>query len=304
MRRTARITLIAALASATALVAAPAFANGAGQSVDMPPWNWYVAAGSGEWGVSETSYDDGITSGGDAWDFSGAAFYDPDEFAVTSASASLEPTAPAGYFPFECVSSTLTVSGDDQVVTCDQTLTTPWGLSITSDVRVLAPGDLARMTFYITNTTAAPVVLSYEYFWNYGESSGHVRSSEPTIVQDTSVDEGFLGGSDVWSYNIGGVGEDSTLSAGVAWGIGGQPFLGTRSGHDGYDSAGVLLDPTIGATIAAGETVAIAFFHKVQEPELELQQPQPNSAPTDAEATDEAADDVAPMPAPAPRLKS
>lgn len=296
MRRSARITIIAALASVTALVAAPAFANGAGQTVDMPPWNWYIAAGGGEWSVDETSYDDGITRGGDAWDGSGAVFYDPDEFDVASTSEGIEPAIPAGYFPFECVSSTLTVSGDDEVVSCDQTLTTPWGLSITSDVRVLAPGDLARMTFFITNTTAAPIVLSYEYYWNYGESTGHVRSSEPTIVQDTAADEGLLGASDVWSYNIG----DETLNAGVAWGIDGLPLFGTRVGHSGYDQAGVLLDPAAGATIAAGETVAIAFFHKVQEPELELQQPLPNSAPADAETSNEAADDLAPMPVPAP----
>ena len=291
MRRTSRITIIAALASATALVAAPAFANGAGQTVDMPPWNWYIAAGGGEWSVDETAFDDGITIGDDAWDGSGAVFYDPDEVAVASASDGVEPAVPAGYFPFECVSSTLTVSGDDRVVSCDQTLTTPWGLSITSDVRVLAPGDLARMTFYITNTTSAPILLSYEYFWNYGESTGHVRSSEPAVVQDTGADEGLLGPDDVWSYNIGA----RTLNAGVAWGIDGQPLFGSRVGHSGYDQAGVLLEPSAESSIAAGETVAIAFFHKVQEPELLLQ---PDSAPADASV--EPTDESAPMPVPAP----
>ncbi len=296
MRRTSRITLIAALASATALVAAPAFANGGGQTVNMPPWNWYIAAGGGEWGVDETNYDIGILTRGDAWDGSTATFFDPDYVYVASAAEGVEPAIPAGIFPFACVTSTRTDSGDDQVVSCDQTITTPWGLSITSDVRVFAPGDLARMTFYITNTTSAPVALGYEYAWNYGESSGHVRSSQPDVVQDTDADEGNLGPGDVWSYNIG----DGTLNAGVAWGIGGQPLLGPRVGHDGYDNAGVMLEISAGETIAAGETVAIAFFHKVQTPELELQQPEPNAAPADAEAADESGDDVAPMPVPAP----
>lgn len=293
MRRTARITIIAALTSATALVAAPAFANGAGQTVDMPPWNWYIAAGAGEWSVNETSYDDGLTQGFDAWDGSTARFFAPDYLSVTSASDVVEPAVSLGVVPFACETSTLTVVADDEVVSCDQTVTTPWGLSITSDVRVLAPGDLARMTFYITNTTAAPVVLGYDYSWDYGTSSGHVRSSEPTVVQDTGGNEGLLGASDVWSYNLG----DRSLNTGVAWGLTGQPLLGTNSVHNGYDVARVELLPAAGATIAAGETVAIAFFHKVQEPVFTLQ---PDSAPASAESPVESTDDVAPMPVPAP----
>lgn len=260
MRRSTRIASTVALTSALALVAAPALANGAGQPVAMPPWNWYIAAGGGEWSVFEGSFDDSIIDVSDAWDGSSMVFLGPDYIGITSASTELEPAVHPGYWPFECATSTLTVAGDDKVVTCDQTVQTPWGLSITSDVRVLAPGDLARMTFFVTNTTDAPVALGYQYTWNYGESVAHYRSSEPDTAQATDENAGFLANPDVWSFNR------SELSAGVAWGILGQPLLGTSSSHSGYDEASVQLLPSAGRTIAPGDTVAIAFFHKMRQP--------------------------------------
>ena len=286
MRSTSRITIIAALASATALVAAPAFANGSGQSAFMPPWEWYIAAGEGEWGVNETSFNDDSTSRGDAWDDSQFVLFSPDYVAISRATDSLEPAVVENVFAFQCVSTTLTASGDDQVISCDQTLTAPWGLSMTSDVRVLAPGDLARLTVFITNTTTAPVALGYQYTWNYGESTGHVRSSEPSLVQDTGESEGFLGAPDLWSYNF------SSLNAGVAWGLPGEPLLAAESHHSGYDNASAFLLPNAGRTIAAGETVAVAFFHKVQEPEPFIDV----SAPAVAASTEQAETPV-PMPA-------
>lgn len=296
MPRIPLITSTTALAAALALVAAPAFANGSGQYADIEPWEWYVNAGGGEWGVGETWYDDGTTSGDDAWDGTQFVLLGPDYVSTTSASAPLEPAIPSpGIAPFACVTSTLAASGADQVISCTETVTTTWGLSITSDVRVLAPGDLARVTFLVTNTTASPVALGYGYSWSYGESTGHVRSTEPTLVQDTSEADGFLDYPDVWSYNVG----DDTLNAGVAWGLAGQPFLGTDSFHDGYDAAAVELLPSAGRTIAAGETVAIAFFHKVQAPEPFVD----GAAPFGDEATEPTSDgasEPAEMPVPQP----
>lgn len=293
MRRSPRILFTAALTGALALVAAPALANGSGQTVDTPPWQWYIAAGGGEWGVSETSYNDidTDTSLTNAWDGSLLNLFGPGYLDVTSAAATLQPAVPSDFVSVDCVTSTLTTSGDDQVVTCNETVTAPWGLSVTSDVRVFAPGDLARVTYLITNTTAAPVALGYEYSWNYGQSSGHVRSSVPNAEQSTADNDGFLQSPDVWSYNR------STINAGVAWGITGQPLLGTESSHNGYDQGAVRLLPSAGRTIAAGETIALAFFHKVQEPDVFM----PGSVPIEGDpAGDGAAADPAEMPVPQP----
>ncbi len=296
MRRSSRILSTAALTGALALVAAPALANGSGQTVDMPPWEWYIAAGGGEWGVDEGSFDDSITSQGDAWDGSDMVFLGPDYLGISSASEALEPAIPADYVPFACGTSTLSVSGADEVVACNETVTTPWGLSITSDVRVLAPGDLARITFFVTNTTSSAVALGYEYDWNYGESTGHVRSSVPDVEQDTTIYEGFLANPDVWSYNF------SDINAGVAWGILGQPLLGTSSNHSGYDGGSVELLPSAGRTIAAGDTIALAFFHKMQEPEpvVEVSEPAAGETVDPAASSVEATDEPATMPVPQP----
>lgn len=288
MRTRSRITLTAAFAGALALVAAPAFAVSAEQTVDLPPWSWEVGAGN-QWGIFETTFDDNITTVSDAWDFSQMAFLGPGYIEPTGAlesTGALEPSVAPGFVPFQCVSSTVTVDGADTVITCSQATTTSWGLSVTSNVRVYGPGDLSRTVFFVTNTTSAPVALGYEFFWNYGESSGHVRSTAPGVVQDTGNDDGFLAFPDVWSYNVG----DGTLNAGTAWGLTGQPLLGTESEHSGYDEATVTLMPSVGRTIAAGETVALAFFQKVQEPEV---QEVPASVPA-------AEGDVAEMPVPQP----
>ncbi len=270
MPRSSRLLSVAALTGVLSLVATPAFANGSGQTVDMPPWNWYIAAGSGEWGVSEGSYSLGPFSVSDAWDGSQLVLFAPTYVDIASAGAPLEPATSSLIVPVACVTSSLTTAGDDEVVSCNETTTTPWGLSVASDVRVLAPGDLARITYLITNTTAAPVVLGYRYGWDYGESVGHVRSSAPDVVQDTLADEGFLANPDVWSYNQYEV-SPGYINAGVAWGIGGQPLTGSTSEHGGYDTASVTLLPSDGRTIAAGETVALAFFHKMETPQpLEL----------------------------------
>ncbi|WP_439565741.1 hypothetical protein [Microcella sp.] len=298
MRRSSLILSTAALTGALALVAAPALANGSGQTVDMPPWEWYIAAGDGEWGVDEGNFDDGITSEYGAWNGSDMVFLGPDYLGISSASEALEPATPAGYVPFECGTSTLSDSGADRVVACNETVTTPWGFSITSDVRVLAPGDLARITFLVTNTTSAPVTLGYEYSWSYGESAGHVRSSMPDVVQDTNDDDGFLANPDVWSYNI------SNINAGVAWGILGQPLLGTSSNHSGSDEGSVQLLPSAGRTVAAGDTVALAFFHKMQEPEPQIEVSAPavdeTADPTAAESGEADASEPAAMPVPQP----
>lgn len=291
MRRSSRILSAAALTGVLSLVAAPALANGSGQTVDSPPWSWYIAAGSGEWGVSEGSYTLDPHSITDAWDGSQLVLLGPGYVDIVSASAPLEPAASSTVVPVACVTSSLAAAGDDQVVSCNDTTTTPWGLSITSNVRVLAPGDLARVTYLITNTTAAPVVLGYRYAWNYGESVGHVRSSEPEVIQDTEALEGFLANPDVWSYNQYDIGP-GFINSGVAWGIGGQPFTGSSSEHSGYDRASVTLLPSDGRTIAAGETVALAFFHKMETPQLlEL-----TAAPTSDGATEPASAAV-PLPA-------
>lgn len=296
MRRSSRILSTAALTGALALAAAPALANGSGQTVDMPPWEWYIAAGGGEWGVDEGYFDDGVTSESDAWDGSDMVFLGPDYLGISSASEALEPAVPADYVPFACATSTLSDSGADKVVACNETVTTPWGLSITSDVRVLAPGDLARITFFVTNTTSSAVALGYEYSWDYGESTGHVRSSVPDVVQDTNDDEGFLANPDVWSYNL------SDINAGVAWGILGQPLLGTFSNHSGYDVGSVQLLPSAGRTIAPGDTIALAFFHKMQEPEpqIEVSAPAADETVDPATSSVEATDEPATMPVPQP----
>ena len=264
MHRASRITAAVALTGALALVAGPALANGSGQFVDTPPWQWYVAAGSGEWGISDTWYDDGEAAGSDAWDASELVVLGPSYVEVTDTSEGLTPAVSADFATVACSTSTLTVAGSDFVVSCNEASTTAWGLEITSEVRVLAPGDLARMTYLVTNTTDEALDFGYRYLWEYGDSSGHVRSTEPTIVQDTAVNGGVLDSPDVWSYNIG----NGTLNAGVAWGIGGQPFTAADSGHNGYTEAYVELLPSAGRTIAPGETIALAFFHKVQVPEV------------------------------------
>jgi hypothetical protein len=291
MRRASRITTAVTLTGALALVAGPALANGSGQTVDMPPWNWYIAAGSGEWGVSEGSYTADLYSISDAWDGSQLVLFAPTYVDIASAGAALEPATSPTVVPVACVTSSLTTVGDDQVVNCNETTTTTWGFSVASDVRVLAPGDLARVTYLITNTTAAPVILSYRYDWDYGESVGHVRSSEPGVVQDTLADEGFLANPDVWSFNQYELGP-GYINAGVAWGIGGQPLTGSTSQHGGYDTASVTLLPSDGRTIAAGETVALAFFHKMEEPETLVL----TAAPSSDGATESAA---VPVPQPA-----
>ncbi len=296
MRRASRFTLTAALTSALALVAAPALANGSGQTVDMPPWQWYIAAGSGEWGVTEGSFSDGNTSRGNAWDVSEMTFLGPDYMGVSSAS-SLEQATPSDYVRFACDSTTLTTSAPDQVVTCDQTVTTPWGLSVTSDVRILDPGDLARITFFVTNTTNAPVALGYRYSWEYGESRVHVRSSQPTVEQVTAGENpgGVLGTPDVWSFNGG----DGTLNAGVAWGTTGNPLLATASEHFGYDQAWVTLLPADNVTVTAGETVAIAFFHILDTPPVFIDNPDEVSGPAAApgESTEAVEEAATPQPA-------
>jgi len=292
MRRASRITTTVALTGALALVAGPALANGSGQYVDSPPWEWYVAAGSGEWGISDTWYDDGQATGENAWDSS--EFIVLEENYLGDTSVGLEPV---GYAPFQtvaCSSSTLTPVGDDFVVSCDDTTTTPWGLEITSEVRVIAPGDLARMTFLVTNTTDEALAFGYRYLWEYGDSTGHVRSTEPTIVQDTAEDnDGLLDSPDVWSYNIG----NNTLNAGVSWGIDGQPFSAADSGHNGFTEAYVELLPSVGPTIAAGETIALAFFHKVQVPEPNVIFPPEEVSAATADSTSELAEMPVPQPA-------
>ncbi|MFM2353978.1 MAG: hypothetical protein RLZZ608_1384 [Actinomycetota bacterium] len=265
MRHSSRVLSVAALTGALSLVAAPALANGSGQYVDTPPWTWYIAAGSGEWGVSEGSYSDGVVSVANAWAGSELMLLGPTFIGFANASATIEPVTSPSAVTVACVTSTLTPVGDDQVVSCNDTTTTDWGLSVTSEVRVLAPGDLARITYLITNTTSDPVVLGYYYAWNYGSSVGHVRSTEPDVVQDTGAGDGFLANPDVWSFNQG-IYDPTSLNAGVAWGIGGQPFTGSTSEHSGFDRASVTLLPSDGRSIAAGETIALAFFHKMQVP--------------------------------------
>ncbi|MBA4248463.1 MAG: hypothetical protein C0444_09250 [Microbacterium sp.] len=288
MRRSSRILSAAALTGVLSLVAAPALANGSGQTVDSPPWTWYIAAGGGEWGVSETSYNSDPISVTDAWQRSEFIVLAPTF--VEDASVELEPATAATFAIVDCVSTTLTVDGSDSVVSCDNSFTTSWGLEITSDVRVLAPGDLARATYFVTNTTSEPLVFGYKYRWEYGDTNGHVRSSQPTIVQDSGgANLGFLDSPDVWSYNIG----DGTVTAGVAWGIEGQPFAAADSSHNGFTEAQAELLPSASSTIAAGETIAIAFFHKVQQPDLLA------FASTAADATDPAA-----MPVPQPAASS
>ncbi len=297
MRRTARVTIITALATATALAAAPAFANGSGQTVDMAPWQWYVAAGSGQWGIASTSYDDGLAQGSGAWNSTYMRFYNP----LLDSPPTLQSAVSFGYEDFTCVSSTLTLSGDDQVVTCNETYTTTGGLAVTSEVTVLAPGDLARVTFYVTNPTESPVGLYYEYNWEYGQSTGHVRSSQPAVVQDTASDQGFLDLPDVWSYNIGGVGEAATLNAGVAWGSTGEPFIANTMLHNGSTRAFVELGlRSPDSFLRSGETVALAFFHKAQEPAVLVQEPDPFPTALSApNVTDESAQASASTPTPA-----
>ena len=44
MRRSSRILSAAALTGVLSLVAAPALANGSGQTVVSPPWSWYISS--------------------------------------------------------------------------------------------------------------------------------------------------------------------------------------------------------------------------------------------------------------------
>ncbi len=291
MRRASRITTAVALTGALTLVAGPALANGSGQFVDSPPWEWYIAAGSGEWGISDTWYSDSQATGENAWDSSELLVFNANYIGDTS--AGLESAGSALVSPVACATTTLTNAGTDFIVWCNEATTTSLGLEITSEVRVLAPGDLARMTYLVTNTTDEAMVFGYRYLWEYGDSTGHVRSTEPTIVQETAVDnEGFLESPDVWSYNIG----NNTLNAGVSWGITGQPFAAVDSGHNGYTEAYVELLPSAGRTIAPGETIALAFFHKVQVPEPNVIFP---SEEVSASAADTASEPAA-MPVPQP----
>lgn len=290
MRRSSRVLSFAALTGALSLVAAPALANGSGQFVDSPPWSWYIAAGNGEWGVSEASFNGDTLSVTDAWDRSQFIALAPGYVSISG--AALEPATSPSSAIIGCSSTTLTAVGDDFVVSCDDTTTTSWGLDVTSDVRVLAPGDLARVTYYITNTTSEALAFGYQYLWEYGDTNGHVRSTEPTVVQDSrGANVGFLDNPDVWSYNIG----NASVTAGVAWGIPGQPFAPADSAHNGYTEAHVELLPSAGNTIGAGETIALAFFHKVQQPDLLAF----SSAAEPADATEPAA-----MPVPQPAASS
>jgi hypothetical protein len=279
-----RVTAAVALTAALALTASPAVANGSGSLADVGDWSWYIAAGSGEWGVSEATHGSGWIAGSNAWDSSTFSLIAPTSYAdPTSAEQGGDTLVPAvpvlNMVPFACTSVTLSADADDKIVSCNDTVTTPWGLSATSDVRVLAPGDLARITFFITNTTSAPVALGYQYSWLYGESSGHVRSTQPDVVADTLVNAGSLAAPDVWSFNYG----NATATAAVAWGIAGEDLIGTSSSHNGYDGATVTLIPSPQTALAAGETVAISFFHKVLAPLAdEILPPDPASAEADA----------------------
>lgn len=289
MRVNPRILAATALTGALALVASPALAKDDRQQLDIAPWQWSIATGY-DWGVSDTSYDDGDTEAWDAWDGSQFYVYGPTfEEEPSMTPASLDPAGEVDAGQFTCDESAISTAGDDLVLTCSSTLETDWGLDVTSEIRVLAPGDLARVLYLITNTTSEPVAFGYRFDWNYGESDSHVRSSEPTVFQNTEADEGLLGDPDEWSYNVYGESDGFGLNAGVAWGIDGQPLFGTDSHHFGYDAGAVQLLPADGRTIAAGETVGIVFFHKVQTPEAFLPDSEPvtdGQPASDTEAAD------------------
>ena len=282
MRARTRVLAPLALTSALALAAGPALANGGGSFVDMPPWQWNIATGGGEWGVSETTYTglDGPVYL-DAWAQSSMAFTRPSPPQPSTDASSLQAAGAAPTFPFACTSVTVTTSGSDSIVSCDDTVTMPWGLSITSEVRILAPGDLARVTFFVTNTADNATPLGYVYQWAYGTSAEHVQSSAPTVAHNTLAGGGLLGASDVWSYNVGA----RTLNSGVAWGIQGSRFVANFPFHRGFTNASVVLSLDAAPTLGAGETIALAFFHIVETPPVFIDNPdssQESQAPAEA----------------------
>ena len=188
-------------------------------------------------------------------------FTRPSFFAPSTDASSFEAAGAAPTVPFACTGVTVTTSGSDSIVSCNDTVTTPWGLSITSEVRSLAPGDLARVTFFVTYTADNATSLGHFYEGAYGISTAHVQSSAPTVAHNTLLGGGSLGASDVWSCNVGAPG---TLNAGVAWVIEGSRFVANLPFHGGFTDASVLMSLDAAPMLEAGETIALAFFYIVE----------------------------------------
>lgn len=221
---------------------APALANGSGGFVDAGDFNWYVGAGNGEWGV-QLGYYDGP-------DYGASNNLQNSQFVL------LDPAGDADVV-FACTGVTIT-EGTDFVVACNDTVTTPWGLSVTSAARILAPGDLLRLDFVVTNTSEATVRLDYSYNSDWGAITEFVRSSEPSTVD---TDPGELEPADIWAYVVG---DEGTTPSGLAWGIDGAAATAVPS--FGGDEITITAEGT-GATVAPDETVVVSFFHKLAVPD-------------------------------------
>ena len=262
-RRPATVAAAALVGLGFALAStAPALANGSGGFVDAGDFNWYVGAGNGEWGVQLGYYDGPEYGAGNNLQNSQFVLLDP---------------AGDADVVFACTGVTIT-EGSDFVIACNDTVTTPWGLSATSSARILAPGDLLRLDFVVTNTSDEPVRLDYSYNSDWGAITELVRSSEPSTVD---TDPGELEPADIWAYVVG---DEGTTPSGLAWGIDGA--AATAVPFFGGDEIFIIADGT-GATIAPDETVVVSFFHKLAVPDPIVILP-PDESSTEAPADGDA----------------
>lgn len=279
IHRPAALAGVAAVAVTLALTTvSPASANGSGAFVDAGDYVWYVGAGAGEWGIQLGYY------AGD--DFGALSNLQNSQFVL------LDPASDAS-IPFACSGVTVT-EGTDDVVACTDVVTTPWGFSATSAARILAPGDLLRLDFVVTNVTTAPVRLDYSYNSDWGSIDSLVGSSAPTTVD---APPSGLSSDDVWAYITGAEG---TTPSGLAWGRAGA--ASSQQPDFGGDEISIVADGS-GALVAPGETVVVSFFSKLVRPDVLVRGdvlvpgvteaspaadalPQPAASPTSAPVTD------------------
>ena len=163
----------------------------------------------------------------------------------------------------ECANPQLNDAADssgDQILSCDAY--DVYGLTLKPEMRVFASGQLSRMSIDITNATASPISLQWQYSIGIGDSDAVWNAENPAGPQ--SVDPAL----DNWATAYG----DGTEGAPVSYMWGG-PNGGDRvTDWELGDSDEAYFWTETAFELAPTQTVTYAFFTYVQ---------------TSAEATDE-----------------
>jgi hypothetical protein len=233
-----KFALIAAAAASLLTVSAlPANAYSMGDVV------WDISSSS-SWGPNQI----GSFAGDNSADLPPDAPYALDDFYLD-----VEDPLDAGqYMPIECPAnpSSITVDGDDSVLTCDEFDTKITGLDGAGEIRVFG-GDyrnlIGRVTYELTNTTGTDITNGFDFFFDSEEcdsGAGNIATSSGDL-EFTDADTWVLCNNDNRAL------EGAVF--GGSW-ITSIEYEGDNLGADEHDVYNDSL------TIPAGETVTLAFF--------------------------------------------